>query len=525
MAGRQHLLSKRLMNRAEQFERRICNQAVRQDLRGKSVRAAMFTGVSFAGDFILRIGSGAILARLVLPEHFGLVMMVMAVTGIADQLRELGLSTATVQQKEITHGQVTNLFWINALAGLVIAGAICAFAPLVSDYYRDPRLTAITCLLATNFLFDGLMVQHQALLTRQLKLGHISIVRLLTSAVSALLAILLAWKGFGYWALVWREVSRSALLAAGMWICFPWIPGLPTRHSKVRKLLGFGANLTIGNILLNLSAGVDRFFIGRFWGAVPVGIYRQAYQLITAPTDQLPSPIYQVTQPGLCILQGDSARFRRFYQKALTLLCVIVMPISAFAIVYSAEVTRVLLGPKWMACAPILVILSFGTFIKQAVASTSWILASLGRARTYLALTVAQSATVIVFMFVGVRWGIKGVALADVAATCFLIWPRLHYSLRDSPVSVRAFLVTLVRPAIASATMALALTLLRLAIPALPSVAALAVGCLIGFAVFCATWLLLPGGKEELLSVIADLRTAVRRKIPNLNPAEVQAEV
>src|SRR5215475_7942297 len=250
------------MNQAEKFKGLICTQAIRNDLRSSSVRAAGFTWAAGAADFALRIGSTAILARLVLPEQFGLVMMVMAVTAIADQFRDLGLSTVTVQRKELSHQEVTNLFWINVLAGTLIALVVCAASPLISAYYREPRLTVITCILASNFFFGGLMVQHQALLARVLKLVHRATVRVLASVISTAVAVLLAWKGFGYWALVWREVVRSVLLAAGMWFCFPWIPGLPCRKTNVRGLLGSGMHLSSANIFASISGGADRFLLG-----------------------------------------------------------------------------------------------------------------------------------------------------------------------------------------------------------------------------------------------------------------------
>src|SRR5262249_12906853 len=126
------------MSQAEKFKRLICTEAIRKDLRSSSVRAAGFTWAAGTADFILRIGSTAILARLILPEQFGLVMMVMAVTAVADQFRDFGLSTVTVQRKEIAHAQVTNLFWINVLAGVGIALIICAASPLISAYYNQP---------------------------------------------------------------------------------------------------------------------------------------------------------------------------------------------------------------------------------------------------------------------------------------------------------------------------------------------------------------------------------------------------
>ena len=198
------------MNQAEKFQQLTCTHAIRNDLRGKSVRAATYTWATGMGDFVLRIGSTAILARLVLPAEFGLVMMVMAVTAIADQFRDLGLSSATVQRKDISHEEVSNLFWVNFMAGVVIALIVCAISPLVSLYYKESRLTVLTCVLAMNFIWSGLMVQHQSLLTRQLKLGYTSGIRLASSFLSTLLAVFLAWKGMGCWALVWREVVRSA---------------------------------------------------------------------------------------------------------------------------------------------------------------------------------------------------------------------------------------------------------------------------------------------------------------------------
>jgi O-antigen/teichoic acid export membrane protein len=508
------------MNQAEKFKRLTCTEAIRNDLRASSVRAAAFTGAAGAADFILRIGSTAILARLILPEHFGLVMMVTAVTAIADQFRDLGLSTATVQRKEISHREVSNLFWINLSAGLLIALVVCGASPFISSYYKEPRLTLLTCVLATNFICGGLMVQHQALLTRQLRLGHTSSVRLLSSVLSTVLAIALAWAGFGYWALIWREVVRSVLLTAGMWICFPWIPSLPCRKTDIRELLGFGAHLSVANIVATVSSSVDRILIGRFWGAGPVAIYRQAYQLLVVPMDQLLGPMFQVTQPGLSMLQTEDLRYRQFYQRVLTVVCVATMPLSLFVAVNSAEITRVVLGRKWLGSASILVILSLGTFIKAPVGWSAHILITRGKSKRYMYLTFLQNLTLIIFMLVGVHWGIAGVAAADAATTYLLAAPILYFSFKDSPVTLASFCSTITRPAIASIVMAVVLRGLRQTLPPLGAPAYLVLASLTALTVFFGIWMLLPGGKAELMAIVSDSRTALRRKIMRKNAVE-----
>ena len=500
------------MTKSEKFRLLTCTQGVRQDLAGRSVRAAVFTATAGFADFAIRIGSTAILARLVLPEHFGLIMMVTAVIAVADQLRELGLSSATVQQPEITHAEVTNLFWVNVAVGGVLTLVVAGLSPAIAAYYHDARLGPITCLLATMMLFGGCTVQHQALLTRQLKLGRTASVRLVSSLLSTLLAIALAWFDYGYWALLWREVARAARLAAGMWWCFPWVPGWPSRKTDIRGLLRFGANLTGANILASISAGVDRFLLGRVWGAGPVAMYRQSYQLVTAPTDQLLSPLYQVSQPSLSMLQADDARYRRFYLKLLSLVGLLTMPLSLFVAVYADAITAVVLGPKWLAAAPILCLLSFGTFIKQAVGSSAFLLITRGRSGTYLGLTVLQNATMVGCMLIGVHWGVYGIALAEVATTYLLIAPRLHYCLQDSPVSLSAFFAALARPVFASIGMAYALLAFRAFTPAQVPAGDLALGVVLAAVLFGGASLLLPGGRAELRSVLSDLRTALPRK-------------
>ncbi|MEI6390566.1 MAG: lipopolysaccharide biosynthesis protein [Verrucomicrobiota bacterium] len=500
------------MNKAERFRRLTCTQELRKDLRGSSVRAAAFTWAAGAVDFLLRIGSTAILARLVLPEQFGLVMMVTAVTAIADQFRDLGLSTATVQRKEISHEEVSNLFWINVSAGVLITLVICGLSPAISAYYKEPRLTVLTCVLAANFIWGGLMVQHQALLARQLKLGHSATVRVLASVLSTALAILLAWFGFGYWALVWREFARCALLAVGMWLCCPWIPGLPSRKTDVREFIGFGAHLSAANILASISGGADRILLGRFWGPGPVAMYRQAYQLLVLPMEQLLSPVYQVTQPGLSMLQTDAARFRRFYQKVLTVACVASMPLSLFVAVYATEITRGLLGRKWVDSGPILMILSIGAFIRQPVSCAAFVLIARGRSKAYLGLTTLQNMVTVAAMALGVYWGAAGVAIAGVAATYVLIPPTLHYCFKESPVTIGSFFATIVRPVVASLTMTAALVWLRFELGAAPMLVSLTLGCVVALVVFLGAWMATPGGRVEVSSLMSDLRLALRRK-------------
>jgi PST family polysaccharide transporter len=249
-------------------------------------------------------------------------------------------------------------------------------------------------------------------------------------------------------------------------------------------------------------------------------MYRQAYQLLVMPMEQLVSPVYQVTQPGLSMIQTDGPRFRRFYQKVLSLVGLATMPLSVFVAIYSTEITRVLLGRRWIDAGPILTILSFGTFIKQPVSSAAFILITRGLSKTYFTLTVVQNIVFVSLMVLGVHWGARGVAAADVATTYLLIGPYLYFCLKGSPVSVGAFFSALSRPAVASFVMAAALLLLRLAQPNLSLTGSLALGCSLAAVVFPAAWMLMPGGNREFLALVSDVRSALQKKAVGVGPSE-----
>ncbi|MEM3041504.1 MAG: oligosaccharide flippase family protein, partial [Nitrososphaerota archaeon] len=183
-----------------------------RDLGRKAVRSSFVIMGSEIASSLLRIGSTVVLARLLLPEDFGLLSMVSAITVFAERFKDLGLSDATVQAKDITHSQVSSLFWINLVVCIAIGSALASLSKVIAWFYHEPRLVGVSLVLASTFLFSGLVIQHQALLRRQLHFGALVFINLSSIVLSVVGAIMLACYGFGYWALVAREFFRSVFL-------------------------------------------------------------------------------------------------------------------------------------------------------------------------------------------------------------------------------------------------------------------------------------------------------------------------
>src|SRR5579872_569550 len=140
-----------------------------KDLKGRSVRGGVLTLVSQGAQFVVQTISTVVLARLLTPADYGLVAMVTTITGLAQAFADLGLSEATIQREDISHDQVSNLFWINVGIGLALMVITVGLAPALAWFYREPRLKNIALVVSLTFLIGGLRVQHTALLKRRMQ--------------------------------------------------------------------------------------------------------------------------------------------------------------------------------------------------------------------------------------------------------------------------------------------------------------------------------------------------------------------
>jgi len=345
-----------------------------------------------------------------------------------------------------------------------------------------------------------------------MKHGQKALVRLIAFLLSAVLAVILAAGGFGYWALVWREVARGFFILIGVCLVCPWIPGWPDRKTDIRALLHFGKDLTLTYTLGILSSSMDRLLIGRFFGPGPVALYRQPYQLVVTPINQFMGPLYQVVLPGLSILQDNPARYRLFYRRVVAMVAMLSMPLSVFLAVYAQEITRIFLGTAWLESAIFFKIFALGGIIRSVYSTIGFVPVSRGNSKPFLKLGIANSGVMVMLMFIGAAWGPKGVAIGEVATVCVMLGPWMVYSFRGSPVSVRSFLSAAVLPATASSLMGVALLVFKHFYPLASPYLSLGTGSLIAALSLILAWILLPGGLAEVREPAVDIVSAIRKR-------------
>jgi PST family polysaccharide transporter len=416
------------------------------DLKGRSIRGGAVTLSSQGIKFALQTGSTMVLARLLVPSDFGLIAMVTALTGLVTMFKDAGLSLATVQHKDITHDQVSTLFWINVALSSIVMLVIAAAAPAISAFYAEPRLMWITLALAVPMLFGGLTVQHQALLRRQMRFSALAVVEIATLGGGIAVAIAMALLGFGYWSLVGMTAAAALTNAILVWALCDWRPGRPRRGVGVRPLLTFGLNATGASFLNYIGANLDNVLIGWWSGPATLGLYSKAYGLLTMPLRQVSAPMGAVAIPALSRLIDDEARYRRAFVGASQQMLAFTTPMVVFGIVFAGDVIFLLLGPHWESAGRLFAILGFAGLILPYWNATGWVWVSQGRMQEHLRFHCIDAAFKVLSIVIGLPWGAEGVAVG-VAVRYYLVIPILFAMLgRRGPLRKRDLYSVLAYP-------------------------------------------------------------------------------
>lgn len=469
------------------------------DIKRITVRGGAITSIAQVAKQLLTIASTVVLARILTPQDYGLVAMVTAVTGFVALFKDMGLSMATIQRPEINHEQVSTLFWVNVLISVFVCLITMGIAPLVSWYYHEARLVKITMILAIGFLFSGLMIQHQALLRRQMRFKVLVAIEIISMALGIVSAIIMALKGFGYWSLVVLNLGTQMVMALCAWVLCPWRPGRPGSIKSVMDMLKFGGNLTGFNIINYFSRNLDNILIGRFYGSQQLGLYSKAYGLLLLPIRQINGPILSVALPAFSRLFSEPDRYRKNYLRLLEKLAILTMPGIMFLIVTSDWLIFAVLGPQWTGAAKIFLFLGIAGLVQPIANTTGMLFITQDRTHHQLRWGFASGLLSIIAIVAGLPWGVVGVAASYAISGLLIRTPLLFWYIgRSGPVRTLDFYTACKPGAIVALVIAFCLYSFRLLFEIQNPYIGLTASLIFTIAMGFITLLLFPSGRRAL---------------------------
>lgn len=397
-----------------------------------------------------RAVSTIILARLLLPSDFGLYAMVIAITSGLLIFKDLGLCDAVIQWPGLTDKQVSSLFWVNLGISIAVAFFLIAAAPVLGWFYREPRVRGIVIVGSLTIIFGALSAQHLALLKRAMLFSGVSKLLMIAAIISNVFAVVLAWRGGGYWALVARDVMNEAVTAIGAWLLCRWRPHKPSLHSGIKPMLVFGGHSIGSFIIRRTTRNLDRTLLGWKFGPVVTGYYHMAFELSAQFTALITEPLRNVAVSSLSRLREQPQRFIQHYLKAVGGVACASFAASAVLVAASGDVVAIFGGPRWQPAGPILRILGLSAGVTAIYMSNIWLHFSLGRADRMAGWTIVEAVLIAAAVIAGLPFGALGVAWGYTLAMFFLCVTGLWFAGRPVGLTVKDTMASIWRPGLAA---------------------------------------------------------------------------
>lgn len=406
----------------------------KESLAGKTARASVVVLFAQGGGLVLQLLSIVLLSRVLEPTDFGLFAMCVVVIGASEIFQNLGLSSATVQVNEISRQQQSNLFWVNVCMGGVLFCILFFFSSTIAILFNEVKLTRMLQVASPVIPLSAIAAQHAANLKREVKVGKLALIELISSTLSLLVALVSGLMGSGYWALIYGILARTLSRTLMLTYSSGFKPQLPCLKTDMQKMFVFGKDVTLYNILEYIHRNVDNYLIARFLGAGSLALYSRAYSLITVALRACKSVSFGVFFPILSRLKNSTEEYNQYYSNMARAVCVVAGLISALTFSMSEEIVSLALGDGWEAVSPILQLFSIVLFFQIIDLNRNVVLLSLGEGKRYARCGGLQALLSAIGIGCGLPWGILGVSLGYTLANALSFIVLFAWCMRGTPI-------------------------------------------------------------------------------------------
>ncbi|MCR5414811.1 MAG: lipopolysaccharide biosynthesis protein [Kiritimatiellae bacterium] len=386
-------------------------------IKERSAKSAVFWG------FLERVSSqatgfliGIILARLLSPSDYGTMGLLTIFIAVAATFVDAGFGSALIRKLDRDEDDLTTAFYFNILAGGVLFGLLCLMSPCIAAFYGEPVLVPLVCLAGLNLLFNSFCVVQRTLMAAKLDIKASAFITLSTQLPSGVVAILMAYNGFGLYSLVAQSLVATAMGALMIWFISDWRPRGRFTRKSLGYLWGFGSKLLAANLIGAIFNEIYSCIIGKCFRKEQLGYYTKAASLNNCVKDASAGLVMRVTLPVMSRYQSSTEVFREKFREIMLLMLLVVAPISAYMTFSAKEIIVLLWTDKWASSAPILQILLFGSLFLPISQLSLSSFQALGRTDITLKLELPKKVIYCCLIACGIRHGVIGVVIAQALA-------------------------------------------------------------------------------------------------------------
>lgn len=403
-------------------------------LKKKSIKGMAWTGVSRLLKQVIQFSIGILLARQLMPEDYGIIGMLAIFIAIAETFLDSGFASALIQKKDRTEVDYSTVFFFNVVISLVLYAIIFISAPWIADFYSIPVLTDVTRVVSLALIINGLTIIQTAKLSIELNFHLQAIADISSVLIGGLLALYLAYHGWGVWSLVFQGVCSAAIRAFILWVFSRWRPLWAFSYESFRRMFSFGSKLLCSGMINTIYENLYTLVIGKAFTASQVGFFNRGDHFAQLPTKTILEMVVKVNYPILSSMQDDEAKLTATYKKLLAAPMFLLYPILTLLMVLAAPLIEILIGAKWLPSVPILQIICIGCMFEPLTHINLNLLYVKGRTDLVLKLELIKKPIGFLLLFVsipfGVLWMCAGRSLYSLIAymfNCYYTDKMIHY--------------------------------------------------------------------------------------------------
>lgn len=398
------------------------------NLKVKATRGLFWSSVDRFSSQGISFVFTIFLARILDISDYGIVAMIAVFMAVAQVFVDSGFSAALIRKPDLNEEDKSTAFYFNIVVGLACYGTLFIVSPLIADFYDEPLLSPIIRVTGLSIVFNSLCVVQRALFTIAVDFKTQAIISLVCTVISGVVGLVMAYNGYGVWALVAQSTISAFLNFVLLWLCSRWRPVTGFSKASFHYLFNFGSKLLASGLLDTLYNNAYPIVIGKFYNSAQLGLYSRAQGYASLPSSNITGILQRVTFPILSLMQDDDERLALNYRRLLRVSAFVVFPLMIMLAAVAAPLIRVMITSKWDGCVGFLQILSLAMMWYPIHAINLNLLQVKGHSDLFLRLEIYKKIFGVLILICTIPLGVTAMCWGLVVGSVFSLVMNTYYT-------------------------------------------------------------------------------------------------
>lgn len=400
-----------------------------------------------------RVFTSIALARLLVPEDFGLAAWATLVNLFFETIRDLGTGHALVQRREVTTRQLSTVFFTNLVVGVLLTILIVVLAPGFTHLVGEPDARPYIQVASLAMLVQAATSVHRSVIQRRLDFRRLAVIDVCNALAGAVVAVVLAWRGWGAWSIVGSMLATAASSAVITAALSGFRPTMEFKLEDLRQIASYSRDMALSRVVNFFTRNGDKVIVGARFDAIALGYYQLANRLILYPMDMTRTVFADVLFPAFSRIQDDDEAIGRSYLRGVAMIALVMFPVVLGLVAVAEPLVVVVLGPKWEPAVPVITIIALVGLIQALTSTTGVLFQAKGRADIQLGFAVVAGVVTMSAYWIGGLYSPEGVALGFLISMVLLAYPSFVLAFRLIGLGVPRLLAQVAPLALAAGTM------------------------------------------------------------------------